>query len=71
MSGYRRFRDFVKNLTIINDPAAPGVGLIKRFISTFQNEKSCQDNLLTVAEHRKMVKKDSNKSDLASIGLKK
>ena len=45
MPGYVKFRDFVKNLTIVNDPAERGVGLIKEFISTFQNEKSCQDNL--------------------------
>ena len=40
--GYIKFRDFVKNLTIVNDPAERGVGLIKQFISTFQNEQSCQ-----------------------------
>ena len=71
MSGYRRFRDFVQKLTIVNDPAERGVGLIKQFISTFQNEGSCQDNLLAVAEHRKTVKKDSKKGDLAAIGQKK
>ena len=31
--GYIRFRDFVKGLTIVNDPAERGVELIKHFIS--------------------------------------
>ena len=56
--GYTRFRDYVKGLTIVNDPAERGVGLIKQFIASFQNEKSCQDNLLAVSEHRKIVVKD-------------
>ena len=41
--GFRRFRDFVKKLTITNDPAEHGVGLVKEFIATFQNETSCQN----------------------------
>ena len=68
MPGYIKFRDFVKKLTIVNDPAERGVGLIKEFISTFQNEKSCQENLLAVSKHRKMVSKNSKKEDLAKIG---
>ena len=70
MPGYIRFRDFVRGLTIVNDPAERGVGLIKQFISSFQTEESCQDNLLAVSEHRKTVSKDSRKEDLAKIGLK-
>ena len=62
--------DFVRGLTIDNDPAERGVGLIKQFISSFQTEESCQDNLLAVSEHRKTVSKDSSKEDLAKIGLK-
>ena len=69
--GYRRFRDFVKKLTIVNDPAQRGVGLVKQFINTFQNEASCQDNLLAVSKHRKTVQKNSNKSILAKVGLNK
>ena len=69
--GYVRFRDFVKKLTIVNDPAERGVGLIKQFISTFQNEKTCQENLLAVYNYRKIVNKNSKKEDLAKIGLNK
>ena len=69
--GYVRFRDFVKRLTIVNDPAERGVGLIKQFISTFQNEQSCQENLLAVSKHRKIVNKNSRKEDLANIGINK
>ena len=64
---YQRFRNFVKNLTIVNDPAERGVGLIKQFIDSFQSEEACQDNLIAVAAHRKI----SNKETLANIGLKK
>lgn len=69
MPGYIKFRDFVQKLTIVNDPAERGVGLMKEFISTFQNEESCQDNLLAVSQHRKVVSKNSKKEDLAKIGL--
>ena len=60
---------FVKNLTIVNDPAERGVGLVKESIGTFQNEKSCQENLLAVSKHTSVVKKDSKKDCLAKIGL--
>ena len=43
--------------------------LAKQYIASFQNEKSCQDNLLAVSKHRKIVKKNSKKEDLAKIGL--
>ena len=69
MPGYVKFRDFVKNLTIVNDPAERGVGLIKQFIATFQNEQSCQETLLAVSKHRKVVSKNSKKEDLSKIGL--
>ena len=68
-ASYRKFRDFVHNLTIVNDPAERGVGLVKQFIASFQNEKSCQENLLAVSKHRKLVKKNSKKTSLAKIGL--
>ena len=54
MPGYKRFGDFVRNLTIVNDPAERGVGLMKQLISSYQNENSCQDNLLAVSKHRKL-----------------
>ena len=59
----------MRGLTIVNDPAERGVGLVKQFISTFQNEESCQENLLAVSQHRKIVSKDSKKEDLTTIGL--
>ena len=66
---YKKFKNFIHNLTIVNDPAERGVGLIKEYIATYQNEKSCQDNLLAVSKHRSVVKKDSGKKSLAKIGL--
>jgi hypothetical protein len=36
MSGYQKFRDFVKRVTLVNDPAERGVGLIKQFITSFK-----------------------------------
>ena len=53
--GYRRFKKFVRSLTITNDPAERGVGLVKDYIATFQNENSCQNNLLAVSRHRQLV----------------
>ena len=67
--GFVRFQNFMKKLTIVNDPAERGVGLVKDFIATFQSESLCQKNLLAVSGHRKIVKKNSKKSDLAKIGL--
>ena len=69
MPGYVKFRDFGRKVTIVNDPSERGVGLIKQFIATFQNEKSCQDTLLAVSKHRKVVSKNSKKVELAKIGL--
>ena len=71
MSCFVRFQDFVKNLDIVNDSAERGVGLVKMFIGSLHNEDSYQDNLLSVAEHRKIVKKNSTKEELASVGVKK
>ena len=68
--GYNRFSDFVKKLTIVNDPAERGVGLIKQFIGSFQNEVSCQENLLAVSKHRKTVTKNSKNMALSHIGVK-
>ena len=69
--GYQRFRDFVKRLTIVNDPAERGVGLIKQFIASFQSEVLCQENLLAVSAYKKIVTKNSKKEDLAKVGVKK
>ena len=58
-------------MKIVNDVAERGVGLVKQFIATYQNEGSCQENLIAVSEHRKLVKKDSKKEIWAQVGLKK
>ena len=68
-AGYIRFRDFVRGLTIVNDPAERGVGLMKQFIASYQNEESFQANLIAVSDHRKIVGKNSKKSDLSKVGV--
>ena len=62
MSGYQRFRKFVTETTIVNDPAERGVALAADFRSSFQQESVCQSNLVTVAESRKLVPRGSKQS---------
>ena len=62
MSGYQRFREFISNTTIVNDPAERGVALAADFRGSFEEENVCQDNLVTVAESRKLVPRDSKQS---------
>ena len=62
MSGYQKLREFVKNTTIVNDPAERGVALAASFRGSFQQEDVYQDNLVTVAESRKLVPRDSRQS---------
>ena len=69
-SSYLKFKNFALNLTIVNDPAERGEGLVKEFISSFQSEPSCQANLLAVSKHRAVIQKNSRKESLAKIGLK-
>ena len=59
LSGYQRFKEFVDNTTIVNDPAERGVALASDFRGSFQKESICQDNLVAVAESRKLVPKDT------------
>ena len=66
--GIQEVPGLVRNLTIVNDPAERGVGLIKKFIGSFHNETSLQNNLLAVPKHRQTVGKTSKKSELKIIG---
>ena len=68
-SGYRRFKEFVHNTTIVNDPAERGIDLAKGFCGSFADEKDYENNLLGVAESRKDAR-DANKFQKAS-GMKK
>ena len=67
--GFLKFRDFVNNLTVVNDPAERSVKLVQEFVNTCQDEELRQDLLLSMAENRK-VNKVGKKSDLAVIGNK-
>ena len=62
MSGYQRFREFISNTTNVNDSAERGVALAADFRGSFEQENVCQDNLVTVAESRKLVPRDSKQS---------
>ena len=70
MSGYQRFRKFVTETTIVNDPAEHGVALAADFRSSFQQESVCQSNLVTVAESRKLVPRGSKQS-VKAVSIKK
>ena len=48
--GYNKFKDFVENLTIVNDPAEQGVKLIQDFVESAQKEDVRQDLMLSVCE---------------------
>ena len=50
------FKDFVKNLTCVNDPAERSIKLAQDFIDDEQNEEDLQAKYVVVSEHRKMVK---------------
>ena len=52
-SGYAKFKEFVKNTVIVNDPAERGLDLATGFRESFNNERDYQNNLLGVAESRK------------------
>ena len=62
MSGYKKLKEFVENTTIVNDPAERGVALAANFRGSFEDENICQDNLVTVAESRKLVPRDVKQS---------
>ena len=39
-SGFRKFRDFVKGLTVVNDPAERGVKMIQDFVNKYHDEEA-------------------------------
>ena len=65
MDGYNKFKDFVQNSTITNDPAERGVAILSEFRATFQQENLCQSNLVAVSESRKLMPRDKSKADKA------
>ena len=42
---------------------------MEQLISSYQNESSCQDNLLAVSKHRKIVSKNSKKKICQKLEL--
>ena len=52
ISGFRKFKDFVKSLTVVNDPAERGVKLIQDFVNQTSDKTLRQDLLLAVSDHR-------------------
>ena len=60
---YRRFREFVQNVSVCNDIAERGVSLITAFINKTESEEQRQAMLQVVEHHRSMVV-DANKSSL-------
>ena len=67
-SGFRKFKEFVKGLTVVNDPAERGVKLIQDFVNKYHDEEARQDLLLTVDSHRKSYP-GSNKETLSRLGV--
>ena len=65
MTGFRKFKDFVSNLTVVNDPAERGVKLVQEYVESSTNESLRQDLMIVVAEDRKKFPGASNKSELA------
>ena len=63
MSGFQKFREFVSNSTIVNDPAEHVVALLSNFRGVFQEESLCQNGLICVAENRKLLTRDSKQED--------
>ena len=57
MSAFREFRDFVKNIPVVNDSAERNVALLKSFISTSTDESLRQDLFLSIEKKRKDDKK--------------
>ena len=50
------FKNFVKNLSTVNDPAERSIKLAQDFIKDEQNEEDLQAKYVVAAEHRKKVK---------------
>ena len=47
-SDYRKFKDFIKNIDVVNDRAERGVKLIQEYIGSAHCESDLQDLLLVV-----------------------
>ena len=60
---YRRFKEFVENVSVCNDIAERGVSLITAFINKTESEEQRQAMLQVVENHRSMVV-DTNKASL-------
>ena len=66
ISGYRKFKDFVKFLTVVNDPAERGVKLIQDFVNQTSDENLRQDLILAVSDHRQKTPSNKLNKDLLS-----
>ena len=53
---YIVFKNFIKNLTCVNDPAERSIKLAQDIIGEEQNEEDLQAKYVVVAEHRKKIK---------------
>ena len=60
---YRKFREFVQNVSVCNDIAERGVSLITTFINLTESEEQRQAMLQVVEHHRSMVV-DTTKASL-------
>ena len=57
LSGYLKFRKFVRGLTVVNDPAERAIKLIQDFVECSHDEELRQDTMLAVSDHRKKFPK--------------
>ena len=53
--GFTRFKEFVENLTIVNDSAERSVKLIQDFVTSSTDEDIRQDLLVSISENRKSI----------------
>ena len=65
-SDFRKFRDFVVNVSVVNDLAERGMHLITEFASKCENKEERQALLQVVEQHREQFP-NFNKKTLASI----
>ena len=61
MSGYLKFRKFVRGLTVVNDPAERVIKLIQDFVECSHDEELRQDTMLAVSDHRKKFPRQQKK----------
>ena len=64
MTGFKKYKAFVENLTVVNDPAERGIKLIQDFVESSTDEKTRQDLLLAVSEDRKQFPGTISKKEL-------